>query len=144
MEKLTLAAARTIVDAALAHAREKKMKPLAVVVLDDRGALKAAAAEDGTSLKRSEIAHGKAFGGLALGIGSRSLNAMAIARPHFMAAATHAVGSLVPVPGGAIIKSANGSVIGAIGISGDTSDNDEAAAIEGVKAAGLTADPGSD
>jgi uncharacterized protein GlcG (DUF336 family) len=143
MTDLTLAAADTIIKAGLAHARDKNMKPLGIVVLDARGAPKAYGAEDGTSLKRYEIAHGKAHGSLAFNQGSRTLNKMAVERPHFIAAATQAVGALIPVPGGVLIKNAAGAVIGAVGVSGDTSDNDEAAALAGIKAAGLAADPGA-
>lgn len=145
MTDLTAAAAKTIVDAALEHARAKDMKPLAVCVLDGRGALKAFLAEDGTSLKRGDIARGKAHGALALGMGSRSLFKRAQDQPFFIAAATAAVGgSLIPVPGGVLIRSGAGDLIGAVGISGDTSDNDEACATTGIAAAGLTADPGED
>jgi uncharacterized protein GlcG (DUF336 family) len=140
---LDLATADTILKAALGEARAKGFKPLAVAVLDARGALKAFAAEDGTSLKRGEIAIGKAYGAVALGLGSRALHGMATDRPHFVAAVTHAVGgSLVPVPGGVLVKAADGALVGAVGISGDTSDNDEAAALAGIAAAGLKADTG--
>jgi len=143
MPQLTLAQAQTIVAAALRHGTDQKMKPLAVVVLDERGVPKAYAAQDGTSLRRFEIASGKAHGALSFGIGSRALGRRAAANPHFIAAVTHAVGgSLVPVPGGVLIRGADGGVIGAVGISGDNSDNDEAAAVAGIAAAGLTADPG--
>jgi uncharacterized protein GlcG (DUF336 family) len=137
-----LVAAQKIVDAALAHAVAEKLKPLAIVVLDARGALKSFAAQDGTSLKRGEIALGKANGAIALGMGSRGLMKRAEAQAFFVAAAGAAIGgSLVPVPGGVLIK-ADGAVIGAVGISGDTSDNDEAAALAGIAAAGLQGDPG--
>lgn len=143
MADLTLAAAQTIVTAALKAARTKDLKPLAVIVFDARGALKACAVEDGTSLKRPEVAMGKAHGALALGVGSRGVGAMAAERPQFIAAVTHAVGgSLVPVPGGVLIRAGDRSVIGAVGISGDLSDNDELCAIAGIEAAGLSADTG--
>jgi len=143
MTDLTQSAAQSIVTAALAHAREKKFLPLAVSVLDARGALKAFLAEDGTSLKRGEIAIGKAHGALALGMGSRALMKRAADQPTFIAAMSHIVGgSLVPVPGGVLIRDADGKIIGCVGISGDTSDNDEAAALAGIAASGLTADPG--
>ena len=144
MPDLTLDLARTILDAALAKGTEKSFKPLAVAVLDARGALKAFAGQDGTSLKRAEIAIGKADGALALGMGSRSIAKAASDRPSFVAAVTHVVGgSLVPVPGGVLVTS-QGAVIGAVGISGDLSDNDEICAIAGIEAAGLVADPGQD
>jgi len=145
MTALPLSAARTIVATALDHCPEGGFKPMAVVVLDARGALKAAAAEDGTSLKRSEIAHGKAYGALSLGMGSRSLFKRAKEQAFFISAATHAIGgALVPVPGGVLIRDAAGEVIGAVGLSGDTSDNDEAAALAGIAAAGFSGDPGAD
>jgi uncharacterized protein GlcG (DUF336 family) len=144
MSDLTLEAAQTIVSAALKHGRGANMKPLGVVVLDARGALKAYAAEDKSSLKRFEIAHGKAFGCLAVGQGSRNLNKMAADRPQFVAALTHVVGgTFIPVPGGALIRNAAGDVVGAVGVSGDTSDNDEACGVAGIKAAGFTADVGT-
>ena len=113
------------------------------MVLDERGVPKAYAAQDGTSLRRFEIASGKAHAALSFGIGSRSLAKRAAANPHFIAAVTHAVGgSLIPVPGGVLIRTAERAIIGAVGISGDNSDNDEAAAVAGIAAAALTADPG--
>ena|SRR5271157_5441612 len=143
MPQLTLEQAQTIVGTALKHGTDHKLQPLAVVVLDARGVPKAYAAQDGTSLRRFEIAQGKAHGALSLGIGSRELAKRAVERPHFIAAVTHAVGgSLIPVPGGVLIRAADRSIIGAVGISGDSSDNDEAAAIAGIEAAGLAADPG--
>ncbi|MDE2580901.1 MAG: heme-binding protein [Rhodospirillales bacterium] len=143
MPTLTLDQAQTIVASALGFARAQAYQPLAVVVLDARGVLKAFAAEDGTSLRREEIARGKAHGGLSFGLGSRALAKRAVEQPHFIAAVTHAVGgSLVPVPGGVLIRADDRTIIGAVGISGDASDNDEAAAIAGIAAAGLHADPG--
>jgi uncharacterized protein GlcG (DUF336 family) len=142
--ELTLDVARTIADAALKTAREKAFKPLSIVVYDARGALKALLSEDGTSLKRAEIAMGKAYGALSLGVGSRAIHKMATDRPFFVAAATHAVGGqLVPVPGGVLIKDAGGRILGAVGVSGDTSDNDEIAAAGGIEAAGLVSDAGA-
>jgi uncharacterized protein GlcG (DUF336 family) len=138
---ITLEQAQTIISAALAKARELKLAPMGVVVLDARGVLKAFAAEDGTALKRAEIAIGKAHGALALGVGSRTLGKRAEERPHFIAAVTHVVGgSMVPVAGGVLIKG-EGGFLGAVGVTGDTSDNDEACALAGIAAAGLTADP---
>jgi len=143
MTHLTLDHARTILDAALAKAVERGLKPLAVAVLDARGALKAFAAQDGTSLKRGEVARGKADGALALGMGSRAIAKAAAERPSFVAAVTHAVGgSLVPAPGGVLVMQ-DGEVVGAVGVSGDLSDNDEICAIAGIEAAGLKADPGA-
>jgi uncharacterized protein GlcG (DUF336 family) len=137
-----LAAAQKIVEAALAYAVEHQLKPLAIGVLDARGALKAFAAQDGVSLKRGEIALGKANGAIALGMGSRALFKRAEQQPFFIAAATAAVGgSLVPVPGGVLVKQ-DGALVGVVGISGDTSDNDEAAALAGIAAAGYQGETG--
>ena len=145
MSELTLDKAQKIVAASIAAGREKKLMLLAVAVLDARGALKSFSAEDGTSLKRGEIAIGKASAALAFGLGTRSINKMAKDRPYFIDCAAQAVGGpFVPVPGGVLIKSATGELLGAVGISGDVSDNDEAAAIAGIQAAGFTADGGKD
>ncbi len=139
---LSLIDARKILDAALDYIIAQKFKPMAVGVIDARGALVAYAAQDGTSLKRGDIALGKANGAIALGMGSRALMKRAETQAYFIDAATAAIGgSLIPVPGGVLIKK-DGMVVGAIGISGDTSDNDEAAAMAGIKAAGYDADPG--
>jgi len=140
---LDLSAAQKILEAALGYASEQGFKPMAVGVIDARGALKAFAAQDGTSLKRGDIALGKANGAIALGMGSRALMKRAEQQGYFIAAATAAIGgSLVPVPGGVLIRDGAGGLLGAVGISGDTSDNDEAAAIAGIKAAGLIPDAG--
>ncbi len=139
---LSLSDARKILDAALDYIVAQKFKPMAVGVIDARGALVAYAAQDGISLKRGDIALGKANGAIALGMGSRALMKRAETQAYFIDAATAAIGgSLIPVPGGVLIKK-DGAVVGAIGISGDTSDNDEAAAIAGIKVAGFEADPG--
>ncbi|TVR06951.1 MAG: heme-binding protein [Salinarimonadaceae bacterium] len=144
MAQLKSRQAQRIVAATLKAAREASLKPVAVSVYDARGALVAFQAEDGTSLKRGEIAMGKAFGAIALGVTSRVIGAMAVERPHFIAAATHAIGGpLIPAPGGVFIRDAKGALLGAVGVSGDTSDNDEAVACAGVAAAGLVADKGA-
>lgn len=139
-EMLTLEQAQKIVAEALAYARENKLKPMAFVVLDARGSLRAAAVEDGASLGRWKVAHGKANGAISLGVNSRALGAMAVERPHF-------VGSLgavfydgvVPVAGGVLIYDHSGHIAGAAGASGDTSDNDEAALLAAIAHAGLKA-----
>jgi uncharacterized protein GlcG (DUF336 family) len=142
MAELTLDVARKILDVALAKGLEKKLKPLAVTVLDARGCIKASAAQDGTSLLRNEIAHGKAYGALALGMGSRALFQRAQEQAYFISAVnTLAQGRMVPVPGGVLIQD-GGVLLGAVGISGDSSDNDEACAIAGIEAAGLKANAG--
>ncbi len=142
---LTLQQAQTILVGALSYAEQNGMNPVAIHVLDARGVLKAMAAMDGTSLRRSDIAFGKAHGAIGLGMGSRSLFKRAKEQAFFIAAATDAIGGkLIPVPGGVLIRDIAGSLIGAVGISGCTSDNDEAAALAGIEAAGLVGDPGSD
>ena len=143
MADLTLDIARKILDAALAKGVALKLKPLVVTILDARGCTKVTAAQDGTSLMRGEIAHGKAYGALALGMGSRAIFQRAQEQAYFVDAInTMARGALVPVPGGVLILDAGGALLGAIGISGDTSDNDEACALAGIEAAGLKANAG--
>ncbi len=143
MPDLTLIEAQSIVTAALAEARRRALKPMVVAVLDARGVYKALAAEDGVSLKRAEIAHGKAHGALSLGMGSRAIAKRAADQPYFIAAVSHvAGGALIPVAGGILIRDAAGALLGAVGLSGDTSDNDEAAGLAGIAAAELIGDPG--
>ncbi|MFM2130639.1 MAG: hypothetical protein RL477_2185 [Pseudomonadota bacterium] len=145
MAQLTLDAATKIVAATIAAGRDKKLKLLAVAVLDERGALKAFGAEDGTSLKRGEVAIGKAMAALDFGIGTRSIDKMAKERPYFISSVAATIGGpFVPVPGGVLVKDKAGAVIGAVGVSGDVSNNDEMAAVAGIRATGLEADPGSD
>ncbi len=142
MTQLTLAKAQTIISAALAHSRAKSFAPMAVAVLDARGVLKAFGAEEGTALRRADIAIGKAYGALAMGVGSRTLGVRAVERPHFVGAVNGAIGgSMIPVAGGVLIRGDDKSIIGAVGVTGDSSDNDEAAALAGLAEAGLTADP---
>jgi len=142
---LTLDQARRIVDAALARARELGCAPLAVAVLDAGGHLKAFAREDGAGILRPQIATAKAWGALGMGFGSRALVRRAADSPAFFGA-LYAVseGRVVPVPGGVLVRDrAGGAILGAVGISGDTSDRDEACALAGIEAAGLAADPGA-
>ena len=137
---LTLETARTIIDQALATGAEHGFKPLTVVVLDAGGHVTAAARQDGASNNRFEIAQGKAYGALALGMGSRAIMERAEQQAYFIAAATAALGGrLIPVPGGVLVRDNDGTVVGAVGISGDSSDNDETAATTAIEAAGLTA-----
>jgi uncharacterized protein GlcG (DUF336 family) len=142
MTELTLAKAQIAVSAALVYARENSLAPMTVAVLDDRGVLKAFAAEDGTPLRRADIAIGKAHGALAMGVNSRALEKRAQQQPYFIAAATQAVGgSPIPVPGGVLILGDNKQVIGAIGVTGDTSDHDETTAMAGLAVAHLAVSP---
>ncbi len=140
---LTLAQAAVIVDKSLEKGREIGLKPLTVVVLDGGGHMKAMKREDGSSLLRPEIAGGKAWGALGMGFGGRQLARRAAANPAFIQALSVASGGkIVPVPGGVLIRDNQGEIVGAVGISGDTSENDEACAVFGITAAGLAADTG--
>jgi len=139
---MTLDLATRIADAALAAGREHEFMPLSVAVLDAGGHLVAFKREDGSGILRFDIAFGKAWGALGMGFGSRELFNRTQANPTFMAAlSTVSGGRLVPVPSGVLIL-AEGRVIGAVGISGDNSDNDETCALAGIAAAGLEAKPG--
>ena len=143
--ELTLDIAQTIVRATLEHARSAKLLPLGVAVLDARGALKCYGAEAGTSLHRSSVAIGKASGALAMGLGSRTLAKRARDTPQLYAALASVIpGGVVPAAGGVLLLGADDTLLGAVGVSGDISDNDEAAAVAGIEAAGLRADTGSD
>ncbi len=140
---VTLAQAALIVDEALAHGRRLKLKPLTVAVLDAGGHLVALKREDNSSLLRPQIAQGKAWGVLGMGFGGREFARRAAAAPAFMAALMDASeGRVIPVPGGVLIRSAQGAIIGAVGVSGDLSEQDEACAVHGIKAAGLVPDTG--
>ena len=137
---ITLAQSRTLIDAALAKGRALDLKPLSVVVLDPRAAMVAMMSEDGVSQMRARIAHGKANAAIALGMGTRALMNRAEQQAYFIQAVNGvAGGDMVPVPGGVLIQDQEGALLGAVGISGDKSDNDEAAAIAGIEAAGLNA-----
>ena len=137
---ITLSQARQVVDASLAKGRELGLKPLSVVVLDTRGSLVAALSEDGCAQLRPKVAHGKANAAIGLGMGTRALMNRAEQQAYFVQAVNGVLGGdMVPVPGGVLIRTTEGELVGAVGISGDTSDNDEAAALAGIAAAGLTA-----
>lgn len=143
MARITLNKARTMIRRALAQGREAEMKPLAVCVLDAGGHLKAFEREDGASNMRFQVAFGKASGALGLGIGSRALRDRAEAQAYFLLAVGGVFpGGLVPVPGGVLVRDRRGEIIGAVGISGDSSENDERAAVAGIEAAGFVPDPG--
>lgn len=143
MTSITHDQARQIIAAALAHARSAEMQPLAVLVLDAGGHAVAFEREDGASNLRFQVADGKAYGALGMGIGSRALFERAQQQAFFVQAVNGAFGGrMVPVPGGVLVRDASGALIGAVGISGDNSDNDEAAAVAGIEATGLTAETG--
>ena len=144
MSVVTLAQASTIVDVALKKAREMNTNAMTVAVLDAGGHLVAFKREDKSGLLRFDIAFGKAWGALGMGFGSRTLADRASKQTVFFTALTTISGGrLVPVPGGVLVRDADGDVIGAVGISGDTSDKDEVCAVAGIEAAGLKADPGA-
>jgi uncharacterized protein GlcG (DUF336 family) len=139
---IDLDTARRMIAAARAAGAERGFKPLTVVVLDAGGHVVAAEREDGASNKRFEIAFGKAHGALSVGLGSRALMARAEEQPYFIAAVTSAIGgALIPVPGGVLVRDTSGTLLGAVGISGDASDNDEAAALAGIEEVGLVGQP---
>jgi uncharacterized protein GlcG (DUF336 family) len=146
MAGITLEQATTIVEAALRKARETGCAPLAVAVLDDGGHLKAFAREDGAGIIRPQIAIGKAWGALGMGMGSRAFARRVAAEPQqqafFGALNAMSGGRVVPAAGGVLIRDGLGVVVGAVGISGDVSDKDEACALAGIAAAQLTGDTG--
>jgi uncharacterized protein GlcG (DUF336 family) len=141
---ITLNDARTIVDAALKHARSGQYPPMTVAVLDTAGQLVAFNREDGSSLLRGRIARAKAGGAPNMGVGSRSLAARAAAHPAFINSVVALADSdLVPAAGGVLVRDDDNNVIGAVGVSGSLPDDNEACAIHGIAAAGLRADPGA-
>ena len=142
---VTLAQASTIVDVALKKARDSNLAPLTVAVLDTGGHLVAYKREDKSGILRFDIAFGKAWGALGMGFGSRTLASRAAKTPQFFTMLAAASGGrIVSNPGGVLIRDGGGNIVGACGISGDTSDKDEMCAITGIEAAGLKADPGVD
>ena len=141
MSKLTLKQANTIIEKALERARQMKIKPLAVVVLDDAGNVKAAQREDGASMFRFDVAVGKAWASVAMGASSRALLKRAKDNPSFFVTlAATAQGKFLPQTGGVLIRDAQGEILGAAGASGGTGEEDEEACVHGIQQAGLTAD----
>lgn len=139
---LTLASAEKIIDAALAARRKEGLMPLVVAVLDAGGNLVAYKREDGSGVLRFDIAFGKAWAALGMGMSTRLIRDRLGQRPAFQGAlAAASDGRFVPVPGGVLVLDAGGTAIGAVGISGDASDKDEYCAIEGIRAAGLGSEP---
>lgn len=143
MGRLTLELASLMVDAALAEGRRLALQPLCVAVLDAGGHPLALKRDERASLLRPQIASGKAASVLGMGFGGRELARRAAAMPAFFNALSDlAGGKMLPVPGGVLVRNGGGEILGAIGISGDTSDNDERCAIAGVLAAHLVPDTG--
>ena len=143
MNSIPLDSAALIADKALQKGRELKFAPLTVVVLDAGGQTKVLKREDNSSLLRPEIAMGKAWGVLGMGFGGRELARRAEQMPVFFTALNAMSGGrMVPLAGGVLVRNREGQVIGSVGISGDTSDNDEICAVHGIEAAGLIADTG--
>ena len=139
---LPLDTANAIVAEALRLGRKARLLPLTVVVLDAGGKLVAMQSEDGSGLVRFDIAFGKAWGALGMGISSRLIRDRLSNRPAFQnAIAAASGGRFVPVPGGVLVEDGESTTIGAVGISGDTSDKDEYCAIEAIRAAGLVPEP---
>lgn len=138
---ISLRRARTIIRKALEKGAELELKPLSVVVLDAGGHVIAFERSDGAAPGRFAIAHGKAYGSVMLGMAGKAQMARAEAQAYFMDAVNGVFGgAVVPVPGGVLVRDRKGAVIGAVGVTGDTSDNDEIAAVAGIEAIGLTAD----
>jgi uncharacterized protein GlcG (DUF336 family) len=138
---LTLRQANSIIEAALAKARAMNIKPLAVVVLDESGNVKAAQREDGASMFRFDVAQGKAWAAVAMGASSRALAKRAKDNPNFfIALAATAQGKFLPQTGGVLIRDASGQIVGAAGASGGTGEEDEAACAHGIEHAGLVPD----
>lgn len=141
---LSLAQANLILEEALKEARARNLAPLAGVVLDAGGNLVAFQREDGAGFARHPLAHAKAWGALGMGFGTRELMERAEKHPTFMATAAMATdGRLIPSPGGVLIRTPDGQVVGAVGISGDVGPQDEACAVKGIEAAKFIALPGA-
>ena len=139
MHRLNLAQANALIEAAFAKGAELGLRPLTVTVHDPGGHLIACQRQDGASNMRVKLAGGTACGALARGVSSRTIGDMALDRPHFLASVdTMSEGGMVPAAGGVIVCGADGTVLGAIGVTGDTSDNDEACALAAIAALGLT------
>lgn len=141
---ISLADAKKIIEHALTEQAKNSFKPMAVVVLTAGGTIRASESQDGTSPLRPKIAHGKAFGAVSMGLGSRALFERAKHEPFFIQSMNSLCdGALVPVAGGVLIRNKGGEIVGAVGVTGDTSDNDEICAVAAIQAAGFTADSGA-
>ena len=143
LDQINLEKANLIIKNSISKARELKINPIMIVILDHRGAIKASSGEDGVSSLRFKIAHGKANGAFQMGMGSRALFNRAEQQAYFINAVNVLTdGALVAVPGGVLVKDNNNNIVGAVGISGDTSDNDEIVAVSGIELVGYKADIG--
>jgi uncharacterized protein GlcG (DUF336 family) len=141
MSTLSLRRARTIIRKAFDAGQAAGMKPLSVCVLDAGGNVLAFERSDGASPGRFQIAHGKAYGTVMLGLAGTAQKARAEVEEYFISCANGAFGGqLIPVPGGVLVRDAKGRVLGAVGVTGDSSDNDAIAATAGIEAVGLTAE----
>ena len=141
MAQVTLKQANTIIEKGFAKAREMKIKPLGIVVLDASGHIVSAQREDGASMFRLDVAQGKAWAAVAMGASSKALAKRAKDNPNFFVTlAATANGKFLPQTGAALIKDKDGAIIGAAGGSGGTGEEDEACCVAGIEAAGLTAD----
>lgn len=141
MNQLTLDQANQIIQGARAAARAANYKPMGIAVLDASGQLVAFGREDGASMFRFDVARGKAWGAVGMGISSRALAERAKDNPNFfITLSATAEGKFLPQPGAVLIKDANGNVLGAVGASGGTGDEDEIICKAGVIACGLITD----
>lgn len=138
---ISIRKARAIIKGALARGRALELKPLSVVVLDAGGHVVAFERADGASPGRFDIAHGKAYGCVMLGMGGKAIHGRSVTTPGFIQAMNGLfTGHFVPVPGGVLVRDRRGNVLGAVGVTGDSSDNDALAAVAGIEAAGLEAE----
>lgn len=138
MAEISMNKARTMIRKALAKGREMELNPLSVVVLDSGGHVKAFEREDGAAPGRFAIANGKAYGAVMLGMAGSAQMARAEQQPYFMAAVNGVYGGqVIPVPGGVLVRDKQGRVVGAVGVTGDTSDNDAICAMVGIEAANM-------
>jgi len=141
MPEISIGKARTMIRKAIQKGREMELKPLSVVVLDAGGHVKAFEREDGAAPGRFAIAHGKAYGAVMLGMAGTAQMKRAEDQDYFMNAVNGVYGGqVIPVPGGVLVRDKRGVIIGAVGVTGDTSDNDAVCAVEGIEAANLTAE----
>lgn len=141
MREIDLNNAQLLITHALRIAREKSLNPMAVAILDARGSVRALAAEDGTGIQLSMVAIGKANAALSVNLGTRTLAKSAAEMPYYVPGLVQAAGSFVPLPGGVLIRS-DAKIIGAVGVCGDTPDNDEAIGVSAIECLNFIADPG--